>query len=40
MLELSNSKTTQLPDAPDGRKRYAIDGFIGAVQMLDPVRAE
>jgi hypothetical protein len=37
VLELKNSKTTELAKAKDGRRRYSIDGFIGAVQMLDPI---
>jgi len=36
MLELKNSKTTYLGKAPDGRDKFAIDGFIGAVQMREP----
>lgn len=33
MIELKSSKTTELSPVPDGRRRYSIDGFIGAVQM-------
>jgi hypothetical protein len=35
MIELKNSKITEL-GITKGRRRTAIDGFIGAVQMLDP----
>lgn len=33
MLELKNSKTTYLGKALDGRDKFALDAFIGAVQM-------
>jgi hypothetical protein len=35
MIELKNSKTTYLGKASD-RDRYALDAFIGAVQMREP----
>jgi hypothetical protein len=36
MIELKNSKTIELTPAKDGRRRFAVDGFIGAVQMREP----
>jgi len=35
MIELSRSKKTQLPYAPDGRKRYAINASIDVIQMKE-----
>ena len=37
MLELRNSKKVELARARNGRRRFALNGFIGAVQMLDPM---
>lgn len=34
-VELRNSKITRLPNAPDGRQRFALDCSIGAVQMRE-----
>jgi hypothetical protein len=36
MIDLKNSKTTCIGKASGGNK-YALDAFIGAVQMVDPV---
>jgi len=35
MLELSRSKKTRLPDAPNGRRRYAINASIDVLQMKE-----
>lgn len=35
MIELKNSRVTRLPDAPDGRQRFAVDAHIGAIQMRE-----
>ena len=35
MIELSRSKKTQLPNAPNGRKRYAINASLDVLQMKE-----
>jgi hypothetical protein len=35
MIEFSRSKKTQLPDAPNGRKRYAINASLNVLQMRE-----
>ena len=34
MIELKTSKTTELAPHPDGRRRFVLDGSIGAIQMV------